>query len=205
VRLGKSVRAFGAGLDSTLTCDVFGVPAAELVDRIVPLEDLWNRLEIEKLVATYVNTDLRRSVSALRDEMTARTGRVTFGDTIGGTGTGLIRLHAGRISTKHLAESHGLTRQQFKRRFLAAAGLPPKLYSRITRFQALVHSLLSTDVSDWVAVSSDVGFYDQTHMINEFHEFAGSSPTVFFQPHVSEGSSVKLKLRGRPSEWSRLS
>jgi hypothetical protein len=48
-----------------------------------------------------------------------------------------------------MAGSHGLTRQQFARRFRAAAGLAPKLFARITRFQALVHALLSTDVSQW--------------------------------------------------------
>ncbi len=133
--------------------------------------------------------------------MRTRIDRVTFRDSVGYTGANLLRLHAGCVSINELAKSHGLTRQQFKRRFLATTGLPPKLYARITRFQVLVQSLLSSDVSDWAGVSSDVGFYDQAHMINEFHEFAGSSPTVFFQPNGSERSSVKLKLRGRPCEW----
>ena len=205
LRLGNSVRAFGAGLESTLTREVFGVPAAELVDQIAPLEDLWNRLEIERLIATFASADPRQSISVLRNEMTARIGRLAGEDPFGRTVPALVKLQGGQMSINHLAESHGLKRQQFKRRFLAATGLSPKTYARLTRFQALVHSLLSTDVSSWVAVSSDVGFYDQAHMINEFHEFAGSSPTVLFQPHGSEGGSVKLKLRGRPSEWSRLS
>ena len=59
----------------------------------------------------------------------------------------------------------------------------PKLFARITRFQSLVRALLSSDVSQWVSVAPAVGFYDQAHMINEFRAFAGSSPTVFFQPH----------------------
>jgi hypothetical protein len=38
-------------------------------------------------------------------------------------------------------------------------------------------------------------------MINEFRAFAGSPPTVFFQPHGSDLDSAKIQLRGRPSEW----
>jgi hypothetical protein len=81
--------------------------------------------------------------------------------------------------------------------------VPPKLFARITRFQALVHALLSTDVSQWASLSPTVGFYDQAHMINEFRAFAGSPPTVFFRPHTCDIDSAVIKLRGRPSEWLR--
>ncbi|MBY0503440.1 MAG: AraC family transcriptional regulator [Bryobacteraceae bacterium] len=198
--MGKSVRAFGAGFDSTLSPNVLGVPAAELVDRIVPLKDLWSRLEIERLAAALMISDPRRHVTALRDEITKRTGGVAFRDSVSQS-AGLLRLHAGCIPINDLAERNGLTRQQFRHRFLTAAGLPPKLYARITRFQKLVHSLLSADVSNWAGVASDVGFYDQAHMINEFHGFAGSPPTVFFQPRGSESISVKPRLCGRPYQW----
>ena len=81
--------------------------------------------------------------------------------------------------------------------------MPPKLFARITRFQSLVHALLSTDVARWASVSSVTGFYDQAHMINEFRTFTGSPPTVFFQPHDSTVDSAMITLRGRPSEWLR--
>ena len=50
-----------------------------------------------------------------------------------------------------------------------------------------------------------VGFYDQAHMINEFRAFAGSPPTLFFQPHHSHvDPPKKIQLNGRPSEWLTL-
>jgi transcriptional regulator GlxA family with amidase domain len=101
-----------------------------------------------------------------------------------------------------MARIYGLSRHQFARRFSAAAGLPPKLFARLTRFQALVHDLLSTDVSRWASVALATGFYDQAHMINEFRAFAGSPPTVFFRPHGSKSGLTKIQLRGRPSEWN---
>ncbi len=203
LRVGRSVQAVGAGLPSTLTFDVFGVPASELVDRIVPLQDLWTRDDVERLLASLSRLEIRRCLSALKDELVARTGRPSIPETVGQTAPRLIKLHAGCVSIDDMARRHGLSRQQFARRFCAAAGLPPKLFARITRFQALVHALLSTDVSQWASVSSAVGFYDQAHMINEFRAFAGSPPTIFFRPHGSDIDPAKIQLCGRPSEWLR--
>jgi transcriptional regulator GlxA family with amidase domain len=100
--------------------------------------------------------------------------RVSAPEPIGQTAPRLIKLRAGRVPIDHMARTHGLSRRQFARRFSAAAGMPPKLFARITRFQSLVRALLSTDVARWASVSSVAGFYDQAHMINEFRE---QSPT----------------------------
>jgi AraC-like DNA-binding protein len=259
LRIGKSVRAVGAVLPTTMTRDVFGVPASELVDRIVPLADLWPRDDVERLF-TYVVSgfsrtggcasgfppplaqdrasfgETRRSlgeggsrtggcasgfsgcvsgcllcarpegrayVSALKDELVSRLSRRSSPEPIGQASSRLMKLHGGRVSIDELARSHGLSRQRFSARFSAAAGLRPKLFARITRFQTLVRVLLSTDVSEWASMSPAVGFYDQAHMINEFRVFAGSPPTVFFQPHGGGIDPAKVQLRGRPSEWVR--
>jgi AraC-like DNA-binding protein len=169
----------------------------------VPLQDLWTRDEVERLLGSLSRLEIRLCVSALKDELVARIGQPGSPETVGQTASRLIKVHAGRISIDDIARSHGLTRQQFARRFCAAAGLPPKLFARITRFQALVHALLSTDVSRWASVSPAVGFYDQAHMINEFRAFADSPPTVFFRPHGSDIDPAKIRVRGRPSEWLR--
>ena len=203
LRVGRSVHTVGAVVPPTLTPGVFRVPASELVDRIVPLQDLWTRDDVERLVASLSCLEIRPCVSALKDELVARICRPSSRETVGQTAPRLIKLRAGRVSIDDMARSHGLSRQQFAVRFSAAAGLPPKLFARITRFQALVHVLLSTDVSRWASVSPAIGFYDQAHMINEFRAFAGSPPTVFFQPHGGSIDPANIQLRGRPSEWLR--
>jgi AraC-like DNA-binding protein len=205
LRVGRSVNAVGAGFVSTLAPSIFGVPASELVDRIVPLEDLWVRDDVEKLFeALSYFVWIRGCVSALKDYVMARIALLAplnGRETVGHVAPRLITRRGGRVSIDDMARSHGLGRQQFARRFSAAAGLPPKLFARITRFQTLVHVLLSTDVSQWGSVSSAVGFYDQAHMINEFRTFAGSPPTAFFQPHDSNIDRARIQVRGRPSDW----
>lgn len=201
--VGRSVHAVGAVLPPTLTHDVFGVPASELVDRIVSLRDLWTSEEVEQLLASLVPTQIRSSLTTLRDALVARLHRLTTLETVWHRAPRLIQVRAGRVSIDELARSRGLSRQQFARRFGEAAGMPPKLFARITRFHALVHALLSTDVSHWASMSSDIGYYDQAHMINEFRSFAGLSPTVFFRPHDSSIDPAMVQVRGRPHEWVR--
>lgn len=204
LRVGRSVHAIGAGFLPTLTPEILGVPASELVDRIVPLQDLWTRADVDRLFASLASLEIRRSLSALKDELMARVGRPGSHEAVGATAPRLIKLiqfHGGRVSIDDMARSHGLGRQEFARRFGAAAGLRPKLFARITRFQTLVHVLLSTDVSRWASMSPAIGFYDQAHMINEFRAFAGSPPTVFFRPHDGTVDPAKVQLRGRPGEW----
>jgi hypothetical protein len=65
-------------------------------------------------------------------------------------------------------------------------------------------ALLATDVDRWAGAASALGFYDQAHLINDFREFAGESPTRFFQPHGdAHGVVPATRLRGRPHEWER--
>jgi AraC-like DNA-binding protein len=203
LRVGRSVRAVGAVFSPTLTPGVFDVPASELVDRIVPLQDLWPRDDVERLFASLSRLETRRCLSVLKDELVARISPPSGRETFDQVAPRLIQLYGGRVSIEGMARSHGLSRQQFARRFSGAAGLPPKLFARITRFQTLVHVLLSTDVAHWTSVAPAVGFYDQAHMINEFRAFAGSPPTVFFRPHGGNMDPAAIQLRGRPSEWLR--
>ncbi len=65
LRLGRSVRAVGVGLQSALTLAAFGVEASDLVDQLVPLDDLWPRNEVERLYGSLLHLDTRRCVYEL--------------------------------------------------------------------------------------------------------------------------------------------
>jgi AraC-like DNA-binding protein len=201
LRVGRFVHALGAVLSPSLTHVAFGVPASDLADLIVPLHELWAREDVERLLPSFSCRVTHRSLSVLKDELGARLDRAVERQTLGESAARFIKRHDGRVFIDDMAKSNGLSRQQFALRFRATAGLPPKLFARITRFQSLVHLLLSTDVSRWANVSLNIGFYDQSHMINEFGAFAGSPPTTFFRPHGGNVDPASVQLRGRPSEW----
>jgi AraC-like DNA-binding protein len=194
LRVGARVRAFGAVIPAATAVSVFGAPASVLVDSIVPLADLWSRADVGRLREC-------ASVSTVRDTIMNRCGSPGTNIVDGAART--ITRCGGRLSIDALACRYGVSRRTLTRKFVCELGLPPKLYARIARFDQLVFALLSNDVSRWVAVSGDIGFYDQAHMVNEFRCFTGLPPTRFFQPHGALAPQIFGQVRGRPSEWVR--
>jgi len=203
LRVGRRVRAVGAVLPSILASEVFGVPAPDLVNQIVPLQDLWPRERVERLHAARAGLPLHDGLAVLRRALLRPLDPAARLDTVEGAAARLLAARHGRLSIEQMAAHYGLSRQRFAHRFHQAAGLSPKLFGRIVRFQGLVQALLANDVSHWASVASEAGFYDQAHMINEFRGFAGAPPTTFFRPHDDTIAPSRIQVRGRPSEWLR--
>jgi hypothetical protein len=158
LRVGRQVRAIGAVLPSVFVPDIFGVPAPALVNQIVPLAELWPREPVERLHVALCHRSLPGGLMVLRDALLARLAPAAGIHTLERSAARLLAARGGSVSVDRLAAHYGISRQRFGRRFHDAAGLTPKLFARTVRFQGLVHSLLSTDVSQWAAVAADVGF-----------------------------------------------
>jgi AraC-like DNA-binding protein len=203
LRVGRQVSAVGAVLPSLLARHLFGVPTPELTNRIVPLEDLWPRRDVERLCDRTAGRPLHQGLAEVRDELLQRLHPAAHLPTIEHAAVRVLTARRGRIAIENVADRAGISRQTLARRFHQATGVPPKFFARIVRFQELVHGLLSSDVSRWASVATEAGFYDQAHMINEFRSLAGAPPTVFFQPHDDTIDPARVQVRGRPSEWLR--
>ncbi|MBQ1034241.1 helix-turn-helix transcriptional regulator [Micromonospora sp. C97] len=88
----------------------------------------------------------------------------------------------GRGSVGELADELGWSRRHLAFRFRQDVGLPPKMAARLLRFQQ-AHTV-STEIAssgravDWAAVAAACGYYDQSHLIRDFHQFAGATPAA---------------------------
>jgi len=74
--------------------------------------------------------------------------------------------------------SRGLSARQYRRRFEAAVGISPKLFARIARFQ---RSLEWIGNAPPVEVALACGYYDQAHLIRDWKQFAGMTPSVWMR------------------------
>jgi AraC-like DNA-binding protein len=203
LRVGRHVVALGVVVPSILARDLLGVPAPSLVNQIVPLDELWLSDDVERLHDSLIDRTAADGLAFFRDALLARLHLAAPSPTLEGAAARLLTGRRGNVAIDAMAAHYGISRQRFARRFHDATGVSPKLFARIVRFHGLVYSLLDTDVSDWAGLAPAAGFYDQAHMINEFRGFAGSSPTLFFQPHDDAIDPGRIQVRGRPSEWLR--
>lgn len=85
----------------------------------------------------------------------------------------------GRMSIGALASEIGWSHKHLIQRFRQQIGLPPKTVARILRFERVVHRLGRADVARWTDIALECGYYDQAHLIRDFAEFAGSTPSAF--------------------------
>jgi AraC-like DNA-binding protein len=87
----------------------------------------------------------------------------------------------GRARIGSLTSELGWSRQRLIHGFREQVGMPPKTVARILRFQRAVRILKAGRQVRWTELALDCGYYDQAHMIREFGEFAGRTPTEFMR------------------------
>jgi methylphosphotriester-DNA--protein-cysteine methyltransferase len=74
--------------------------------------------------------------------------------------------------------------------FREHVGLPPKVVARILRFEHLVARLDDAGSASWSARALDGGFFDQSHLIRDFAEFAGCSPGAYLRERAVSGATA---------------
>jgi len=90
-----------------------------------------------------------------------------------------IKQANGNISVKELREELQLSERSFERRFKQHIGITPKLFTRISRFQASMDLLRQSDYNKLSDIAFENEYADQSHFIRAFKEFAGFSPFQF--------------------------
>jgi AraC-like DNA-binding protein len=86
-------------------------------------------------------------------------------------------LSGGRVDVPALAGEAGLSPRQFARRFIQQVGVRPKLFARIARFEAALEHKARFVTKSWTETAHEFGYYDQMHMVHDFGEFTGGTPT----------------------------
>lgn len=92
-----------------------------------------------------------------------------------------IERQNGVVKIKQLEDKFHISRRWLEKQFVAQIGMPPKDFARITRFNALLGQVTTTPSVSWSEMIDDYGYYDHSHLIRDFHDFTGQSPTQYFK------------------------
>jgi hypothetical protein len=146
-----------------------GLPASELLDLHVPLEDVWADAPEVENVDELARAVLRR----------------------GGATDPLVRAAA----TGTPRSAIGIGDRQLRRRFLDAVGYGPKTLERILRFQRFL--MLGGD--DLARRALDAGYADQAHLTRESTRLAGLPPAALLAEGAGAAGerSVSFKTGAR--------
>ena len=100
-----------------------------------------------------------------------------------------LRASEGRVPIGALAGELGCSPRHLNRHFRDQVGVTPKLFARILRFQHAI-ALIDREPS-WAAIAQHAGYYDQAHLVRDFQQFAGASPTEFTRLRLPDGGGVR--------------
>src|SRR5580700_8911934 len=160
--------------------------ADQMTNRSVALADVWPNVgalrdRLRELPGP--ETRVRCLEGYLRDRFARRRG---LGDRTGAAVHPAVEFalrEVGRspsvAKVAAVAESTGWSARRFSQVFREQVGFTPKAWCRIQRFPRVVRQLQSGDAVRWPEVALACGFYDQSHLANEFRAFSGISPTTY--------------------------
>lgn len=73
-----------------------------------------------------------------------------------------------------------LSHRQVDRKFNERIGIPPKQFLKISRFDKAFRMKNRFPGKDWLAIALHCGYYDYQHLVKDYKEFTGYTPTQFF-------------------------
>lgn len=163
-----------------------GLPLHALSDQRAGLDQLWGRDAAERLSDALWTDELsdRARIGLIEQQLLCRLRLATGADDGGGAllvrrALAALDSSQGALRIEQLAGELGVTRQHIAAQFRSRVGLTPKLYARICRFRRATAALRDAACPDWAELALACGYFDQSHLIHDFQEFAGCAPERF--------------------------
>jgi AraC-like DNA-binding protein len=174
----------------------FAPPAVELRNARVGLRDLWGgaaAVLCEQLAAA---PTAAARFALLEGSLLARAGRPLARHPAVTYGLGALDSAEGAVTVAAVTEKTGLSRRRFIELFDREVGLTPKLFARVRRLQAVLRRLEDPAGPGWAEVALAHGYFDQAHLIRDFRQFTGLSPTAYLAQRGAALNHVALPARG---------
>lgn len=168
-----------------------GTEASEITNAHANLADLWGRsgLELRERLCTAATSQrlFRIMEGALTDRLhNHRTSELQMKIALkmfelGGNGT----------SVRDVSQELGFSQRRFIQMFNSHVGLTPKVFCRIQRFQRARVLAEKLKTPHWAELAVACGYFDQSHLIKDFQEFAGSTPRSYSVRQQQKDARVK--------------
>ena len=167
-------RAVGAGL-------FFHVPLHEIADQVLDAESVLGSSVValrERLRGLPTPADRFRAVEGW---LLRRLRLAENGYHLAAAAARIIETSPQMATIDSVARGAGVSCKHLVSVFREHAGVTPKQYQRIKRFQVVVARIEKSQTVDWAQVALESGFYDQAHLIREFRHYSGMTPTQYVE------------------------
>jgi AraC-like DNA-binding protein len=184
LKFTKSTKCIGVSFQPWMGNLLFNVPAQEFTDRIIHVGTIDSKMRLrDKLLDANNEIAIKQQLEFYLLERL----KGYKPDWISSAIAKNIINSPTTSEFKSILSSIGITRRRVEQRFLETTGLPMGLFLRKIRFQRAVNLLRLNRHLSLTRIGLKAGYYDQSHFIREFKEFAGVVPKEF----LSQNSEIK--------------
>ena len=161
------------------------LPAHELRDRHVALEYLWGHCARKLHERLIEKSSPAKMFPLLEDVLLHRLDPTHLPHPIAIYALAELSMDESIARIRQVQQATGYGPKRFIELFSGSVGLTPKVFSRIRRFQRVIHRVARGRHVEWARVAADGGYCDQSHLNREFRRFSGTTPTLYHP--VTEG------------------
>jgi transcriptional regulator GlxA family with amidase domain len=172
-----------------------GLAANELADFHINLRDIWGEAASEVHERLSSEPSSARRFRILEEALISHQFRALEHHPAVALALNRVRDAHSRSFVRTLVREAGISQRRFIDVFNFQVGIKPKLFTRIERFQRVLHVVHRSRVLEWGQLALEHGYYDQSHLIRDFLAFSGFSPADYLRrlhDLRAEGSQIKF-------------
>jgi AraC-like DNA-binding protein len=170
--------AFGVRLKPEGMIGLFQAPLANLCNDFVDAETFLGKDRTPILQSVREAADDQARIALMEDFLQEQLARVSPGKNYFTQAMEQIRSKEGVFTHATLEKKLRVGERQLQRMFKDNLGMSPKSYFRIMRFRHAVASVRGRREVNWLDLTHALGYTDQSHLIRDFKEFAGVTPSA---------------------------
>lgn len=208
LRAGPRVLTLGLRFRPGAVTDLLPLSMAAARDRELALREIVGAEPAEALLTRLRGRQTREQRFAaaelwlLERRTLAPAGRTSTRRPNARRAVGLILRAHGDARIAAVAAELGWSRRRLERAFEHDVGLPPKLFARIVRLNAVLARLDATERARAIELALDAGYFDQAHLLKDFRSLAGRTPRAGREAdgrlarHFTRADRLRLMLQG---------
>ncbi|XDD51761.1 DUF6597 domain-containing transcriptional factor [Leptospira sp. WS92.C1] len=179
---------FGVYVLPSLFPILCSLSAPGLNNRILSFEEILGKVGRsweDQVCSAQNNSERKRIVSdlilqAIREKETPKAFRIR-------QAVQSILQNNGNVSMDSFGSLFSQSSRQLERDFKQLIGFSPKFFSRLIRFRSVLEN---GNLGSLTTLAQTSGYYDQSHFIREFREFAGYTPRDFFSGKTEQPNAI---------------
>lgn len=177
IQVAGRQRVLGVHFKPSGASPFLDLPADELHNQTVPMPDVWGEAALALRESLHDARSIPEMFDLLEQFLTARLRHPTLHPAVTFGVAQLTGPSGASISA--VTSAVGLSGRRFAQVFREQVGLKPKTFARVRRFQRVLQQVNVAPHLDWADVAAQHGYADQAHLIHEFRDMAGLSPTAY--------------------------